>query len=725
MARHTGRQVSLWSVGSQPVLNHMVRIVTVPAEAGAELGGAQPPQPSPSLGGDEPATFNPSEYNSAPAPTVYQGRAPVNEVHGSRDSAWRSTDEDTRRHVRESQEKQAAELRVQIEEKRLRKEAEARALQLREAREDAEIAAYNPFGRGGAGAPLYGTDGQLHTDLRHKREVAGGAAASTGNAHPAPALPPSLAAQPNPAMVYGGPLSAPPPGGDSLRAPPEPAAEPASPARPGGLHAHAGSLNVLTGGPAHVPWGGGTAAHEVPHVSPLAALAPERWGAAAAGGELGGAEPAQDESIAGLLARAPAAQPMRAPPRVVGGGGLSAAAFGASLLSAEDPAPASRALGRGAEAEEGGGGGGGGRRGGASSARGPRAPLHAPRHAPSSARSRAEDSRLNSELDGSPAKRIGAGPSGPTLKVDPWAREEKRSLNGYDLEKVEKMAPRGTAARRPGRRVGSAPADALEPHAPFGGRGAAGPPRPMAGMIGRGGPAAGPPPAAGRRRPPGPASAGPVHGRRGGGAAGRARGRPSLQSEIDSRDEEIAMLKRELQAERRLVATRTEALLDPSARSPDALAALVGSQFPAEGGATRAGGGFGYQVDSYGAPTYAPAEPSSPSALPHSQLGRAPDLSPSRALLQPAAVGDDVGAVGGGGDGGGGRDPYLSAAKACVRADGSRCGRLEAGKMLAMIARHRLRVPHEMAEVARQKGLCSYTIFIDRLRELKVGVYPA
>jgi hypothetical protein len=88
-------------------------------------------------------------------------------------------------------------------------------------------------------------------------------------------------------------------------------------------------------------------------------------------------------------------------------------------------------------------------------------------------------------------------------------------------------------------------------------------------------------------------------------------------------------------------------------------------------------------------------------------------------------VGDDVGAVGGGGDGGGGRDPYLSAAKACVRADGSRCGRLEAGKMLAMIARHRLRVPHEMAEVARQKGLCSYTIFIDRLRELKVGVYPA
>ena len=69
------------------------------------------------------------------------------------------------------------------------------------------------------------------------------------------------------------------------------------------------------------------------------------------------------------------------------------------------------------------------------------------------------------------------------------------------------------------------------------------------------------------------------------------------------------------------------------------------------------------------------------------------------------------------------RDPYLSASKACVRADSSRCGRLEAGRMLSILARFKLAVPREMATVAKKKGLCSYTIFIDRLRELDVGVY--
>ena len=64
------------------------------------------------------------------------------------------------------------------------------------------------------------------------------------------------------------------------------------------------------------------------------------------------------------------------------------------------------------------------------------------------------------------------------------------------------------------------------------------------------------------------------------------------------------------------------------------------------------------------------------------------------------------------------QDAFLSAAKACVRADGPRCGRLEAGKMLSLCNRFGLRVPPDMAEAARRKGLCSYTIFIDRLREV-------
>ena len=63
-------------------------------------------------------------------------------------------------------------------------------------------------------------------------------------------------------------------------------------------------------------------------------------------------------------------------------------------------------------------------------------------------------------------------------------------------------------------------------------------------------------------------------------------------------------------------------------------------------------------------------------------------------------------------------DPFLSASKACVRADGPRCGRLEAGKMLSLCQRFGLYVPNDMAEAARRKGMCSYTIFIDRLREV-------
>ena len=38
--------------------------------------------------------------------------------------------------------------------------------------------------------------------------------------------------------------------------------------------------------------------------------------------------------------------------------------------------------------------------------------------------------------------------------------------------------------------------------------------------------------------------------------------------------------------------------------------------------------------------------------------------------------------------------------------------------MLALCARFGLAVPADMADAAKRKGMCSYTIFIDRLREV-------
>ena len=38
--------------------------------------------------------------------------------------------------------------------------------------------------------------------------------------------------------------------------------------------------------------------------------------------------------------------------------------------------------------------------------------------------------------------------------------------------------------------------------------------------------------------------------------------------------------------------------------------------------------------------------------------------------------------------------------------------------MLALCARFGLHVPSDMADAAKRKGMCSYTIFIDRLREI-------
>ena len=71
--------------------------------------------------------------------------------------------------ARKKAEYQAA-LQQQIREKAERKEREKRETAQREAREEAEAASYNPWGRGGGGAPMRDDAGNLATDLRHMRQ---------------------------------------------------------------------------------------------------------------------------------------------------------------------------------------------------------------------------------------------------------------------------------------------------------------------------------------------------------------------------------------------------------------------------------------------------------------------------------------------------------------------------------------------------------------------------
>ena len=71
--------------------------------------------------------------------------------------------------ARKKAEYQAA-LQQQIREKAERKEREKREIAQREAREEAEAASYNPWGRGGGGAPMRDDAGNLATDLRHMRQ---------------------------------------------------------------------------------------------------------------------------------------------------------------------------------------------------------------------------------------------------------------------------------------------------------------------------------------------------------------------------------------------------------------------------------------------------------------------------------------------------------------------------------------------------------------------------
>ena len=71
--------------------------------------------------------------------------------------------------ARKKAEYQAA-LQQQIREKAERKEREKREISQREMREEREAANYNPWGRGGGGAPMRDNMGNLATDLRHMRQ---------------------------------------------------------------------------------------------------------------------------------------------------------------------------------------------------------------------------------------------------------------------------------------------------------------------------------------------------------------------------------------------------------------------------------------------------------------------------------------------------------------------------------------------------------------------------
>jgi len=55
---------------------------------------------------------------------------------------------------------------LQIRDQKARKQQEKEARQRQELRDDERLAAYNPFGRGGGGAPLRNAHGQVITDLK-------------------------------------------------------------------------------------------------------------------------------------------------------------------------------------------------------------------------------------------------------------------------------------------------------------------------------------------------------------------------------------------------------------------------------------------------------------------------------------------------------------------------------------------------------------------------------
>ena len=81
------------------------------------------------------------------------------------DTAWRQDQRDRDARTMQ-QEQQRLALQAQIAEKAARKEQERRAHEAAEAREHAESMSYNPWGRGGGGAPLRDQEGNTTAHLR-------------------------------------------------------------------------------------------------------------------------------------------------------------------------------------------------------------------------------------------------------------------------------------------------------------------------------------------------------------------------------------------------------------------------------------------------------------------------------------------------------------------------------------------------------------------------------
>ena len=191
-----------------------------------------------------------------------------------------------------------------------------------------------------------------------------------------------------------------------------------------------------------------------------------------------------------------------------------------------------------------------------------------------------------------------------------------------------------------------------------------------------------------------------------------------LEAALQQRDGQIHELRRQIERQQALLMQRGNNTALPA----DALCELVGAVFPDD--APLSGGGATQASPIRGSPVRGSPVRGSPAVRgslpiagsPARGVGGGVDLgavlpvrSASFGAEHPSVSEEDMGTR---------RDPFYSAIKACVRADSTRCGRLEAAAMLRQCARFNVRVPPEMAEAARKRGMCSYTVFIDKLRQL-------
>ncbi|XP_028290912.1 carboxypeptidase Y-like [Gouania willdenowi] len=90
---------------------------------------------------------------------------------GQRSSAAIELCAENSRQQRESKQSHWEALRQQIEEREKLKKMEKREEERRNAKIEAEMMAYNPWGRGGGGAAVTDKQGNLHSDLRQMRKV--------------------------------------------------------------------------------------------------------------------------------------------------------------------------------------------------------------------------------------------------------------------------------------------------------------------------------------------------------------------------------------------------------------------------------------------------------------------------------------------------------------------------------------------------------------------------